>query len=253
MKLKTVTVEGKVYAEVQEGKPVFVHDDGKEIPFDAPQAMQTIAARNGEAKTNRERAETAEGQLKKFEGITDADAAKKALETVSNLDQKKLVDAGKVEEIKTAAIKAIEDKYAPVVEENKKLKGDLHSEMIGGSFARSKLISEKFLIPATMAQDTFGKHFTIESGKIIAKDSAGNQVFSRKKPGEAADFDEALEIIVDGYSHKASILKGVNANGAGGEQGKEGQGGGKTIARADFDKLDHTAKSAKMAEGFSVV
>lgn len=253
MKLKTVTVGDKTYAEIQDGKPVFVHDDGKEIPFDAPQAVATISSRNKEAQGHRERAEKAEESLKKFEGITDAEAAKKALETVSNLDAKKLVDAGKVEEIKKAAIEAVEAKYAPIVEENKTLKGSLFSEKIGGSFARSKLIADKFLIPATMAQDTFGKHFTVEGDKIIAKDSSGNQVFSRKKPGEAADFDEALEIIVEGYPHKASILKGVNANGDGADHSKDGRGGGKTISRDAFEKLDHGARNAKMADGYTVV
>ena len=35
MKLKTVEVDGKQYAEILEGKPVYVEDDGKEVAFDA--------------------------------------------------------------------------------------------------------------------------------------------------------------------------------------------------------------------------
>jgi hypothetical protein len=35
MKLKTVEVNGATYAEVSDGKPVFVLDDGKEIAFEA--------------------------------------------------------------------------------------------------------------------------------------------------------------------------------------------------------------------------
>ncbi|EKU62129.1 hypothetical protein ACINNAV113_2926 [Acinetobacter baumannii Naval-113] len=36
MKLKTVTIDGKVYAEVDGDKPIYIHDDGKEMPHDAP-------------------------------------------------------------------------------------------------------------------------------------------------------------------------------------------------------------------------
>lgn len=55
MKLKTVEVNGKSYAEVDaNGLPVYVHDDGKEIGFDAVQAVGKISSLNGEAKSHRE-------------------------------------------------------------------------------------------------------------------------------------------------------------------------------------------------------
>ncbi len=49
MKLKTVEINGKQYAEIDTaGLPVYVHDDGKEIGFDAPLAtkkLQSLMAR----------------------------------------------------------------------------------------------------------------------------------------------------------------------------------------------------------------
>ncbi|MGC8383448.1 hypothetical protein ACP3P8_05935 [Pseudomonas aeruginosa] len=51
MKLKTVEVDGKQYAEVQDGKPVYVEDDGKEIVFDAVGTRATITRLNGEASS----------------------------------------------------------------------------------------------------------------------------------------------------------------------------------------------------------
>ena len=42
-------------AVLQDGKPVYVHDDGKEVPFDAPGAMAKIASLNAEAQTHRDR------------------------------------------------------------------------------------------------------------------------------------------------------------------------------------------------------
>ena len=226
MKLKTVTVEGKTYAEVNEqGLPLYIHNDGKEVAHDAPQTVATISRLNGEAKTNRERYETAETSLKTFEGIEDPVAAKKALETLKNFDDKKLVDAGEVEKVKAEAIKAIEDKYAPIVQERDAFQSQLHNELIGGGFSRSKFIQDNIAVPVDMIQATFGKNFQIENGKVVAVGADGQKIYSRTRPGEVADFDEALESLVGGYQHKDSILKG-NQSGGGGFQGNGGNKSG---------------------------
>jgi len=57
MKLK---LDDQGHAVLQNGMPVYIHDDGKESPFDAAAAAQAIKDRNAEARTNRERAEKAE-------------------------------------------------------------------------------------------------------------------------------------------------------------------------------------------------
>ena len=226
MKLKTVTIEGKTYAEVNEqGLPLYIHDDGKEVAHDAPQTVATISRLNGEAKTNRERYETAETSLKAFEGIEDPVAAKKALETLKNFDDKKLVDAGEIEKVKAEAIKAVEDKYAPIVQERDAFQSQLHNELIGGGFARSKFIQDNIAVPVDMIQATFGKNFQIENGKVVAVGADGQKIYSRTRPGEVADFDEALESLVGGYQHKDSILKG-NQSGGGGFQGNGGNKSG---------------------------
>lgn len=240
MKLKTVTIEGKTYAEVNEqGLPLYIHDDGKEVAHDAPQTVATISRLNGEAKTNRERYETAETSLKAFEGIEDPVAAKKALETLKNFDDKKLVDAGEIEKVKAEAIKAVEDKYAPIVQERDAFQSQLHNELIGGGFARSKFIQDNIAVPVDMIQATFGKNFQIEGGKVVAVGADGQKIYSRARPGEIADFDEALETLVGGYQHKDSILKGGQGSG-GGFQGGGGQNSG--LKRGDMsakDKADY--------------
>ncbi|MFW2082258.1 DUF6651 domain-containing protein [Acinetobacter guillouiae] len=230
MKLKTVTIENKTYAEVNDqGLPIYIHDDGKELAHDAPQTVAKIAQLNGEAKTNRERYEKAESSLKAFEGIEDPIAAKKALETLKNFDDKKLVDAGEVEKIKSEAIKAVEEKYAPVVQERDAFQAQLHNELIGGGFARSKFIQDQVSVPADMIQAQFGKSFKIEEGKVVAYGADGQKIFSRTRPGEVADFDEALETLVGGYQYKDSILKGSQAGGGGFQGGGQG-GAAKSLA-----------------------
>lgn len=230
MKLKTIVIEGKTYAEVDGDKPLYTHDDGKEVAHDAPQTVAAISRLNGEAKTNRERYETAETSLKAFEGIEDPVAAKKALETLKNFDDKKLVDAGEVEKVKAEAIKAIEDKYAPIVQERDAFQSQLHNELIGGGFSRSKFIQDNIAVPADMIQATFGKNFQIENGKVVAVGADGQKIYSRTRPGEVADFDEALESLVGGYPHKDSILKGNQSGGGGFQAGGGGKTGPKSLA-----------------------
>lgn len=255
MKLKLIEVEGKTYAEVQDGKPVYIEDNGTETAFDAPGARQAIAARNAEAKSHREAKEAAESALKNFEGIDDPAAALDAIKKVAAFKDKDLVDAGKVEEIKAAAIKAVEDKYAPVVSERDTLKTQLHSAMIGGSFSRSKFIADKLAVPVDMVEAMFGKQFTLDGDKIVAKDANGNPIYSKSNPGNLADFDEALETIVSGYAGRDHILKGSGHNGSGKQAGTNGNGsnGSKVITRSEFEKLDASARMSKMTEGFQVV
>jgi hypothetical protein len=255
MKLKTLTIEGKTYAELADGKPVYIHDDGKEIAFDAPGTVATISRLNGEAKGHRERAEEALKTLKAFEGIDDAKAAIKALETVKNLDAKKLVDAGEVEKVRAEAIKAVEEKYAPVIGERDSLKAALVSEKVGGAFSRSKMIAEKLAIPPDMVEARFGSAFKVEGSDVVAYDAGGNKLYSRGKPGEVAGFDEALEILIDQYPYKDHILKSSGASGSGARGAGGANGGSRTMTRAQFDALDAAGKAdaAKAAAAGSVV
>lgn len=242
-----LTPEGQIAFEEVNGQklPIYVHADGKEAPFDGDGTISTISRLNAEAKGHRERAEKAEGALKSFEGITDPAAAIKALSTVKNLDDKKLVDAGEVEKVKAEAIKSIRAEFEPIVAERDQLKNDLYGEKIGGAFARSKFIAEKVAVPVDMVQAAFGSRFKVEGGKTVAVDANGQTIFSRTRHGEPADFEEALEILVDSYPHKASILKGPGASGSGAQNNGGGGGGGKrTITRAQFDAMSPAEKSA---------
>jgi hypothetical protein len=250
MKLQTVEIEGKTYAEVQDGKPVYM-DGEKQVAFDAPGTVATITRLNGEAKSHRERAEAAEKSLKGFEGITDPAAAIKALETIQNLDDKKLIDAGEVEKVKQAAIKAKDEEYKPYVEKATALENALRQEKIGGSFARSKFIADKLAVPVPMVEKTFGEHFSLEDGKMIAKDANGNAIYSKSKPGELADFDEALETLVEAFPYRDSIMKGTGHSGGGAKQGSGGQSS-KTMSRAEFDAMPHADRQAKLGEGYTL-
>lgn len=248
MKLK---LDDQGHVVVQDGKPVYVKEDGSEVAFDVAGTVATIARLNSEAKGHREAKETAEAALKAFEGITDPAAAKKALETIANLDSKKLIDAGEVEKVKQAAIAAVEEQYKPHVERAAKLEAELRAERIGGSFARSKFVADKLAIPVDMVEARFGTAFKMEDGKVRAYDGSGNLIYSKSNPGEPASFDEALEFLVNAYPQRDAILKG-NPNGGSGARNGTGSTGGKTMTRTQFEALDAKAKSEAMGSGVTL-
>lgn len=236
MKLK---LDDQGHAVLQDGKPVYVKDDGAEVAFDVLGTTQTISRLNAEAKSHRERAETAEKSLKGFEGIADPAKAMEALQLVANLDAKKLVDAGEIDKVKTEIGKAFQAQLDAANGNASKLEQQLYAEMIGGSFARSKFALDKLAIPPDLVQAYFGKAFGIEEGKVIAKDANGNKLYSAANPGDLAGFDEALEMLVNQYPGKEHILKGTGASGSGAQGG--GGGGGQKTGNFGGTKADRVA------------
>lgn len=253
MKLK---LDDKGSVVVQDGKPVYVKDDGSEVAFDASGTVSTIARLNGEAKGNRERAEAAEGKLKGFDGIDDAEAARKALGIVSNLDSKKLIDSGEVEKVKGEISKAFQLQLDAANGKNQTLEQQLYAEKVGGAFSRSKFIAEKMAVPADFVEARFGRSFAIEEGRIVAKDSNGNKLYSPSNPGELANFDEALGMLVQQYPNRDQILKGSGSSGSGTSSSQTGTGGKKTVTRAQFDAMPSSDKASlgkEFAEGRTVL
>jgi hypothetical protein len=247
VKLKTIELNGATYAEVRDGKPVYEADDGNEIAFDAAQFKATVKRLNDENKEHRKAKEAAEARLQAFADL-DPEAARKALETVGNLDAKKLLDAGEVEKVKREAEEAYKRKYEaeykPVLADRDALRTQLHVERLGTAFGRSKYIAEKLAVPVDFVQARFGGHFFVgDDGKIHAKGPDGNPIYSRANPGEEADFDEAMEHLVEAYPSRDSIIKGTGASG-GGAGGSRSGGSGRTVTRAQFGAMSPGEQAA---------
>lgn len=251
------TADGQIAtADVNGAKlPVFIHADGKEAPFDADSTLGTISRLNGEAKTHREAKEAAEAALKPFRdaGITDVAAAAKALATVKNLDDKKLVDAGEVERVKAEAVKAVEQQYAPFKTQAEKLQQQLDAHLIGSAFSGSQFVATKIAAAdaasaAQIARGLFGQNLKVEDGKVVGYDANGNRIYSKTRPGELADANEAIEVLVTGSPLAASILKGSGASGGGASGGGGGGGGKTTITRAQFNQLSPGEQRAKATD-----
>jgi len=248
MKLK---IDDNGNAVIKDGHPVYVYDDGREAAIDVADMANRFSALQGDAKKAFSARDEAKNALKSFEGI-DPEKARDALEKISKLDLKKLVDSGQVDAAVAAALKPVQDKLEAEAKRAQTLEQQLHGEIVGGNFARSKFIGEKLAVPVDMVQAAFGRHFSLVDGKLAATDANGNPIYSRKQPGAQADFDEALEILIDQYPHKDTILKADIKPGSGAPGNGGGGKGAKTIQRAAFDSLDPAARVAHIQGGGTV-
>jgi hypothetical protein len=233
---KVVKEGDKEYIALKDGNPIWVNTDGTETTLGG----DTITRLNSEAKTHREGKEAAEAKLTtletKFKDI-DPDKARKAVEDMSKIDAKKLIDAGEVDRVK----ESMRSEFTGQIEAANKGRDEANRRadnfLITSAFSQSKFIKEKLTLPPDIVQKTFGDRFKVEGDKLVAIGGDGNKLLSKARQGEYADLDEALGLIVDGYAAKDAILKGSNHSG-GGAQGNGGGGGGvPRYSRSEYNKM----------------
>lgn len=239
---------------VADGKPVYVHDDGKEIAFDAVHTAAKIRELNHEAKTHREAKEQAIASLQAYEGI-DPEEARKAFEKIKNYDDQKLANDGQLDRIKKEAadayeerLKAVEKKYKPVVEERDSYKARYEGKIIDGAFAESEYIKGRVQSPLSLIRAAFKPNFAIEDDRLVGRDASGNRIYSRVRPGELAEFNEAIEILIDSHPDRDGMLKGTGMAGGGANGSRMGADGKRTVSRAAFDKMGDSERQGVIAE-----
>ena len=224
-----------------EGKPVFVHPDGKEVPFDGEQALTKISSLQAEAKTHREAAEQAKQRLTAFEQLGDAATVQELVERAKKIDAKKLIDMGEVDRLKTDWQKSWDEKVKSAEDRATKLEQSLYDEKVGSQFANSKYVTEKLMLPPDMVRRFFGEHFKIEEGRVVGYLN-GTRLTSRERLGEPAGFEEALEAMVAAYPHKDRIMKAPPAGGSGAAPSQTPSAVGP--GNLDLSKLNPTQRAA---------
>lgn len=270
MKLK-LDENGNVVTVEKEGVtfPVYVHDDGTEVEADVPSLFSKISELNTEAKNYRQEKSALKDKFKLFESIDDLEDWKKkadtAIETVKNYDDKQLVEAGKVDEIKSQMKEVHEeeiqnvhnsykDKMSEYEGEKEKDQATIYKLMVSTRFAQSPFFSgkdPKSTLPPEMAEAYFGKHFKVEDDgkgelRVVGYKADGKtQILSKKNPGDIAGFEEALEKVVDEYPYKDNILRAT-----GGGSGSGGGDGGSGLKGVDakIAGLEEQLKEAKEAK-----
>jgi hypothetical protein len=229
MKLK-LDKDGNVV--LKDGMPVYVYDDGKQVPFDAVAAIKRIDNLTEEKDRHFNNLQKATKDLEKFSEIKDPAKAIEALKTVENLDAKKLIDAGEVESLKRQLIENAENEKKILVEDFKTKESEYKQElaaknnsifdlMVTSEFAKNEHFSGKeplTVLTPDIAAGYFGKHFKVENvnGKPKVVGYFGKEkILSRTNHGEIADFHEAIGVIVDRYPMKERILSAGKSGGGG--------------------------------------
>jgi hypothetical protein len=220
-----------------DGNPIYVNSAGQESSVKG----DTIATLNAEAKSHRTAKERAEADLAKYRvdgKLLDPETAIKAVDTVSKIDAKTLIDAGKVDEVKAQ----IEGQYKTQLTEKDQALAErdtrINNMLIDGVFRGNPFVSERVAIPADFFEAQMRNNFKVEDGKVVAYDRSGNRLMSKKNIGDYADANEALELLVETHPQRDAILKAPAAGGSGNNGGGGGRGGGNTMKRGDFDALN---------------
>ena len=258
-----MAMEIKLYenknAVLQDGKPVYVTDDGQEFVADVPSMHANILKFKGDQQASRKTIKDLNEKYKPFTEIEDVhvwyDKATKAIATVKNLDDKTLVDAGKVEQVKAEVKEAYEGQVAQLkttLQESETKHSEaltakdrvIHNLTIGNEFANDPHFSgpnkSTNLFP-DLARSYYGHHF--KNVPVDGKPDMvrvvgylnGNEILSRKPDtiGEPAEFNEAIGIIIAQDPRREEILaSGHSGSGAG------GGGGGTPPSMTDVEKLE---------------
>jgi hypothetical protein len=229
-----------------DGFPIRIDSEGNEssVKDDGIDYLQRTVA---ESISRKNKLKELEQQLEKYQGIDDPDKAREALQTVQNLEDKKLIDAGKAEEMKRQIREQYESKMAEKDQELSKRDQQIHRLVVSNAFAKSKVINDQTILPPDVAEAYFGRYFKVENGQAIAYDSAGNVIYSKERPGEPANFDEALQAIISQHPQKDRILKA--APGGSGASSGSGTPAGRTVSRQQFEAMGHGERMAFVKDG----
>jgi hypothetical protein len=225
------------------GNPIYIDASGREMSV----VHDTITRLGNEARDHRTRAEAAEGKLKTFEGIDDPAKAKAALDTVSRLDQKQLIDAGKVDEVKQQITQQYETRLSEVQKSLDTANDRYNRTLLDGAFKSSEFIKDNLAVPADLIQAAFRDRFKVDGDNIVPLDNNGNPLQSPKRIGETAGFEEALSLWIEQRPDRDVLLKAPEARGSGNNGGGGNRGQGRIIKRADFDAMTDPAQKADLA------
>jgi len=190
------------------GNLVLLDDAGAEVFFHSPESVNALHV---EAATFKKAAEDTAKALKGFDGVTLAEV--KELRTLrdSNADLKQ-----KVEQVRAQITESFEGKVSELSKAISDKDSVLRKLSVSSKFSSSKVLdSTIFADMREVAESHFGSAFEVkEDGSVVAKVD-GKDVWSKKFPGQIADFDEALLIMLESSDKKSKIFVDAGVGGTG--------------------------------------
>lgn len=252
--------DGKVKV-TEDGKPLYLDKDEKEVPVDAPQMYQKIIDLGKENKRFREAGDTLKSKFKVFEEIEDVEKwhaeAAKAIETVENFKEKDWLKAEKVESMKRQMKDAHEqdlskqkESFEGVItsekESNSRKDAQIRKLTVGAKFSQHPLFvgeKRKTTMTPDAAEAIFGRNIMVQEDekdheslvtRVYYDKARNDMVYSVVNPGEPAEFNEGMALLWETYHQKNNYIRGDG--GGSGAQGGEGAGG-ESVDTSDLAKL----------------
>lgn len=250
-----INEETKAPVITEDGKIVYYDDedkDQKDLPLDPPAMYAKISDLGKQNKKDRDKYVAIRDRFSLFTDIEDLsewkEKADAALVTVDNFNDKDWMKADKVDKLKQdmkesyekqllAKDSVLNDTLSKHQQELETKAGQIRKLMVSSRFASSPHFvgeKKKTTIPPDMGESYFGNAFKVEevgdSKKLVLRAYQGDDVITSKiNPGEPADFEEAISILIDNYPYKDDILS-APGGGSGGQGGKGQSGGDTTLA-----------------------
>lgn len=219
------------------GLPVWKLDDGSEETFDGPALHATFGTIREERDRAAREARELQERVRRFGNHSDEDIVK-ALERVANLDQKKLIEADKLDEVIDHRIRpmreAWEQERATLQGAVKAKEAALKRHVLGRLFAEWDGLKDWFLTP-DLLEAKYGAHFEVtDTLDVIPYVDAERteKLYMKSNPGVVAPFAEAISTLLDRHPQKDKLRRGVNAQGSDAPGQPRAAGGGQ-----DFSNL----------------
>lgn len=221
----------------EQKQPLVDFGGGRIEPYDLGRNIAKVGELAAERDTFRTQAEQHAQTVERYKGV-DLDKYRKDQEILAKFTDGQVIEAKLVEQQIKDALTGKDTEIGQLKETLASIKADAFSKTVKFHFASPRV--QALLSPAIQhpddAMSVLGAWFYEDSqGAIRAKDPRnGNIVRSRRNPGEPADFDEAVEIILDQHPRGQSLRAAPTQQGAGSEKGEGGRtDSGFTITRAD--------------------
>lgn len=199
-------------AILQDGLPVYVKPDGTEVPYDVSKAQTSIHELGRENQSWREKYQSANEIASKYKDL-DYEEVQKALETVSKLDNKQILEASEYEQRIAAVKKSLEEQLTSAQQELTNLRqsnaiGKIKAGIAASPFMKQAAVSAETL--HTLLRDNFKVE---QNGDFYAVDSNGNKILNDS--GHVATVEEAVVSLMHNHPDLALFTKPSGNQGAG--------------------------------------
>lgn len=234
MKLKT-DESGNLLTVEKNGTimPILVREGQEDAPLD----FAYLISHNKRLSDERDAAIKQSDSLKsKLEGFSefeayDFDQIKRALDTHTQFEHGELLQAGKLDELKTKIRQSFEDNEARLksthesqlqekAEALKSATAKFESLLMQNAFNSTNALEGTIFerVPDT-ARKNYSDRFRVQDDRVVGLDESGEVIISRSRPGEPAEFDEALTQIISSDPNHENYRLSTGASGIGAQSG----------------------------------